>query len=103
MRCSVRSMPARLSSPNVADALDDVVDVAVVDLAVEQRHLRVREARLRPAAEVHDDLDERRPIGQRVDGGDDLGREGREQGVEVVDRFRWRSADPTLTSIDFRC
>ena len=62
MRWSVRSMPARLSSPNSADVLDDEGEVGLDDLALEQAHLRVREAGLRAAAEVHDDLDEGGPI-----------------------------------------
>ena len=70
-----------------ADVLDDEGDVGLDDLAVEEAHLRIREARLGPAAEVHDDLDQGVRSGQGVDGGDDLGRQGREQGVEVVDRF----------------
>ena len=70
-----------------ADVLDDEGDVGLVDLALEERHLRIREARLRPPAEVHDDLDEGGPVRQGMDGGDDLGRQGREQRVEVVDRF----------------
>ena len=69
------------------DVVDDEGDVGLVDLALEQAHLRIREARLGPTAEVHDDLDEGGPIGQGVDGRHDLGRQGREQGVEVVDRF----------------
>ena len=36
MRWSVRSMPARLSSPNDADVVDDIGDVVLVDLAVGQ-------------------------------------------------------------------
>ena len=70
-----------------ADVVDDVRDVGLGDLALEQRHLGIREARLRPAAEVHDDLDQRLAVGQRVDGVDDLRRQRREQRVEVVDRF----------------
>ena len=69
------------------DVLDDEGDVRLGDLAIEQGHLRIREARLGPATEVHHDLDQRHPIRQRVDRGDDLGRQRREQGVEVVDRF----------------
>ena len=80
-------MPARLSSPKRADVLDHEGDVGLGDLAIEQHLLRIREARLRPPAEVHDDLDQGRPIGQRMDGGDDLGRQRREQGIEIVDRL----------------
>ena len=69
------------------DVLDDEGDVRLDDLAVEQAHLRIREAGLRPAAEVHDDLDQGVAIRQGVDRGHDLGRQGSEQGVEVVDRF----------------
>ena len=70
-----------------ADVLDDVGDVRLGDLALEEAHLRIREARLGPPAQVHDDLDERIAVRQGVDRGDDLRRQRREQGVEVVDRF----------------
>ena len=60
---------------------------ALVDLAVEQADLRVREARLGPAAEVHDDLDQRGPIGQRMHRVDDLRRQRGQQGIEIVHRF----------------
>jgi hypothetical protein len=73
--------------PERADVLDDEGDVGVVDLALQERYLRVGEARLRASTEVHHDLDERLLLRQGVDGVDDLRREGREQGVEVVDRF----------------
>ena len=69
------------------DVLHDVGDVGVVDLALEEFHLGIGEARLGSAPEIHDDLDQRGPIRQGVDGGDDLGREGREERVQVVDRF----------------
>ena len=69
------------------DVLDDVGDVGLVDLAVEQHDLRIREARLRSTSQVHDYLDECGPVRQGVDGGHDLGRERREERVEVVDRF----------------
>ena len=84
MRWSVRSMPARLSSPNDADVLDDVGDVAVGDLAVEQRDLRRRVARLGPAAQVQDDLDQRLPVRQGMDRLHDLRRQRRQEDVEVV-------------------
>jgi hypothetical protein len=70
-----------------ADVLHDEGDVGVVDLAIEEHHLRIGEAALRPAPEVHDDLDQRLAILERVHGIDDLGWERREQSVEVVDRF----------------
>ena len=41
-----------------ADVLDDEGEVGLHDLAVEEHHLRIGEACLRPAAEVHDDLDQ---------------------------------------------
>ena len=69
------------------DVVDDERDVRFDDLAVEQTHLRIREAGLRPAPEVHDDLDQGVAIRQLVDRRHDLGRQGREQGVEIVDRF----------------
>ena len=64
---------------------------ALGDLALEQHHLAVREARLRAAAEVEDDLDQRAPVRQRVDGVDDLRRQRPQQELEVVDRFALRS------------
>ena len=70
-----------------ADLVDHVGDVRLVDLAVEQGHLAVREAGLRPAAEVHHDLDEVAPLRQGMDRRDDLGRQGGEEDVEVVDQF----------------
>ncbi len=80
-------MPARLSSPNEPMCSTTKAMSASVDLPVQERDLRVGEPCLRSSTEVHDDLDQRLLVGQRMDGGDDLGREGREQGVEVVDRF----------------
>ncbi len=41
-----------------ADVVDDVGDVRLGDLALQERHLAVREARLRATAQVEDDLDE---------------------------------------------
>ena len=41
MRCSVRSIPARLSSPKRADVVDHVGDVALGHLALEQQLLAV--------------------------------------------------------------
>ena len=57
-------MPARLSSPN-ADVIDDVGDIAIGDLTVEEVLLAGGEARLRPATEVHDDLEEIGPFARR--------------------------------------
>ena len=70
-----------------ADVLDDVRDVRLGDLAVEQRDLGIRVARLGPPAEVHDDLDQLLPVGQGVDRRDDLRRQRGEQDVEVVGRL----------------
>ena len=70
-----------------ADVLDDEGDVGVGDLALEEHHLRIGEAGLGPTTEVHDDLDQRLAILEPVHGLDDLGRDGCEQGVEVVDRL----------------
>jgi hypothetical protein len=69
------------------DVLDHEGQVRLHDLAIEQAHLGVREAGFRPAAEVHDDLDQGHPIRQRVDRCDDLRRQRREQRIEIVDRF----------------
>jgi hypothetical protein len=81
-----------------ADVLDHVGDVRLADLALEERDLAIREPRLGPPAEVEDDLDDRLLIGQRVDRLDDLGRQRRQQGVEVVDRLTvavvWSHAGP---------
>ena len=60
---------------------------ALVLAVVEEHHLGVGEPALRATPEVHDDLDEGLTILERMDGVDDLGRQGREQRVEVVDRF----------------
>ena len=40
------------------DVLDDERDVVLVDLAIEERHLRIGEARLGSATQVQHDLDE---------------------------------------------
>ena len=69
------------------DVLDDVGDVRLTDLAFEEGNLAVRETRLGAPAQVEDDLDQRLLLGQRVDGVDDLPRQGRQERVEVVDRF----------------
>ena len=67
MRWSVRSMPARLSSPNVPDVVDDVARCRPRSTSRSSSVTsRVREARLGPTAQVEDDLDERGPVGQRV-------------------------------------
>ena len=79
--------PRAVVVPEQPDVLDDERDVGVDDLALEQHHLGVRESALRAPTEVHHDLDERLALLERVDGVDDLGRQGREQRVEVVDRF----------------
>ena len=66
------------------DVLDHVGDVGLGDLPVEERLLGVREARLRPTAEIHHDLDERASVLEGVDGRDDVLRQGREEQIEVV-------------------
>ena len=76
--------------PIVTDTLQGTIALKggrIDDLALEEHDLRVGEAALRAAAEVHDDLDQRLAIGQGMHGVDDLRRQGREQRVEVVDRF----------------
>ena len=70
-----------------ADVLDHEGKVGLDHLAIEKADLRIREASLGTAAEVHDDLDECVAVGQGVDRVHDLGRQRPEQGVEVVDRF----------------
>src|SRR4029453_9649828 len=57
------------------DALDDVGDVGIADLALEQGHLRIREARLGSPAEVEDDLDQVLALLEAMDRVDDLGRQ----------------------------
>jgi len=69
------------------DMLDDERDVRLDDLALQQAHLRIGEAGLGPAPEVHDDLDEGGPIREGVDRRHDLGRQRSEQSIEIVDRF----------------
>ena len=76
--CRRRSVP--MWSTTWAMSASSISRSRSVDLAV-------REARLRPAAEVEDDLDQRLLVGQRVDGVDDLRRQGGQERVEVVDRF----------------
>ena len=44
------------------DVVDDERDIGLVDLAVQQHHLRIGEACLRPATQVHDDLDQGAPV-----------------------------------------
>ena len=80
-------MPARLSSPNVPMCSTTWAMSASLISRSRSVDLAVREARLRPAAEVQDDLDQRLLLGQRVDGVDDLRRQRRQERVEVVDRF----------------
>ena len=80
-------MPARLSSPKLPDVLDDERQVRLDDLPLEQAHLRIREAGLRSASEVHDDLDQGGTIREGVDGRHDLRRQRRQQGVKIVDQF----------------
>ena len=70
-----------------ADVVDDVGDVGLADLAIAEGDLAVGEARLRPAAEIHDDLDDVLSIGQLTDGRDDLGWDRGEEDLEVVDRL----------------
>ena len=50
-----------------ADVIDDVGDIAIGDLAVEEVLLAGGEARLRPAAEVHDDLEEIGPVREALE------------------------------------
>ena len=80
-------MPARLSSPN--EPMCSTTKSMSASVISRSRSItsRVGEARLRPPAEVHHDLDQGLAVGQRVDRRDDLRRQRREQGVEVVDRF----------------
>ncbi len=80
-------MPGPVVVAERADVLDDVGDVRLGDLAIEEHHLAVREPRLRSPAEVEHDLDHVFLVRERVDGGDDLRRQRRQQGVEVVDRL----------------
>ncbi len=70
-----------------ADVLHDEGDVALVDLAVQQHHFRIREARLGPPTQVHDDLDQRAPVRQGMDGRHDLGWQRAQQGIQIVHGF----------------
>src|SRR6266540_3884389 len=67
--------------------VDHMGDVGLADLSPEERHLTVRKPRLRPTAQVQDDLDELLLVGQLVDGRDHLLGQGREEQVQVVHRF----------------
>ena len=70
-----------------ADVVDDVRDIGLGDLPVEQVLLAGREPRLRPAAEVHHDLEQVGPVGEPSQAITDLGRECLHQGIEVVGRL----------------
>ena len=81
-----RALDARaVVIPERADVIDDERDVRLGDLAVEQADLGVGETPFGLATEVHDDLDERLAIRESVDRFDDLGRQRRQQHIEVVD------------------
>ena len=68
--------------------VDHVLDVVDTDLALAEDFLATTaEARLRPAAQVHDDLDDGVHPGQRPHVLTQLGRHGREQRFEVVGRI----------------
>ena len=68
-----------------ADVVDDVLQVGLDDLALEEHGLAAAaEASLRAPAEVHHDLDQVALRRQGLQGGDELGRQGGEQSVEVV-------------------
>ncbi len=69
IRCRVRSIPARLSSPKSPNSFDHVLDVAVGDGDVVQDDLTVDEARLGLAAEVEHHLEEVPPMGGSSLGG----------------------------------
>ena len=70
-----------------ADVIDDVAEVVLGDLALEEGRLAVGEARLRPPAEVHDDLDQVGWIGQSLDGIEHVRRKRLEKQPQVVDRL----------------
>ena len=70
-----------------ADVVHDVGDVAIADLAIEQRDLGRRVAGLRPAAQVQHDLDQGLAVRQRMDRLHDLRRQRRQEHVEVVHRL----------------
>ncbi len=70
-----------------ADVVDDVRDVGVGDLAVEQVLLAGREARLRPAAEVHHDLEQVGTVREAAQPIADLRRQRLHEGIEVVGRL----------------
>ena len=68
-----------------ADVVDHVLDVLRLDLAVEQDLLAATaEAGLRPAAEVHDDLDDAAYALEGAHALADLGRQRLEERLEVV-------------------
>ena len=66
------------------DVLHHVRDVGVGDLTLEERDLARRIAGLGLPAEVEDDLDQGRAVGQGRDRLDDLRRQRREEDVEIV-------------------
>jgi len=82
-----------------ADVVDHVLDVGLADLAIEERHLAVDEARLGSPAEVHDDLDQLRRIGQVADRREDVGRKSVEEQTQVVDRFASAVRRPLVSHV----
>jgi hypothetical protein len=70
-----------------ADVVDDVLDVRLGDLTLQEGDLAVREAGFGLAAEVHHDLDQLRRVGQVPDRPNDVGRQGVEEQIKVVDRL----------------
>ena len=68
----------------LADARDDVLDVALGDLALAEHDLPAGEAGLRQAAEVHDDLQQLVLVGAVAQRVADVRRQGVEQQVQVV-------------------
>ncbi len=78
------------------DLVDNQRDVGLGDLAVREDDLAIGKARFRDAAQVQHDLDERGPVGQRMDRRHDLRGQRTEQRVEVVDQLAGRMVGHTL-------
>ena len=68
----------------VADVADDVAQILVGDLLGVHHDLVVQEAGLGRAAQVENDLKEVLAVGHLPDGAGDAGRQGAQQGVQVI-------------------
>src|ERR1035437_307346 len=70
-----------------ADVVDDVLDIGFADLPFEESDLAFREARFGLAAEIHDDFDQLRSIGQLLNRSQYVGRESAEEQAKIIDQL----------------